>query len=328
LPRSVSFLRDLREVTLGGADGGGCSNEEVNVRQITLLDGSIGQELVVRAGREPTPMWSTEVLIEQPELVREVHAEYFRAGATLATTNTYPVLRDRLEAEGLENRLEALWATAVEVACNARDAHGSGRVAGAIGPLVGSYRPDACPPPEQAEILYADIVAALSPVVDLLLFETMSSVAQAEGALRAANKVALPVWLAISVDDVDGTRLRSGEPLSALAPVLQRSAPAALLINCSLPEAVTAGLDIVATFGVPFGAYANGFTQITEAFVNGPQTVDKLTQRRDLDPLAYARFAMQWLDQGASIVGGCCEIGPAHIAELARQIHGRGYEII
>ena len=206
--------------------------------------------------------------------------------------------------------------------------HGSGRVAGAIGPLVGSYRPEACPPPEQAELLYADIVAALAPAVDLLLIETMSSVAQAEGALRAANKAALPVWLAISVDDVDGTRLRSGEPLPALAPVLQRYAPAALLINCSLPEAVTVGLDIVATFGLPFGAYANGFTQITEAFVNGPQTVDKLDQRRDLDPLAYARFAMQWLDQGASIVGGCCEIGPAHIAELARQISGRGYEII
>jgi homocysteine S-methyltransferase len=130
------------------------------------------------------------------------------------------------------------------------------------------------------------------------------------------------------VDDVDGTRLRSGEPLIALAPMLQRSAPAALLINCSRPEVVTAGLDIVATFGMPFGAYANGFTQITEAFINGPQTVDKLTQRRDLDPSAYARFAMQWLDQGASIVGGCCEIGPAHISELARQIDGRGYEII
>ena len=298
------------------------------MRQITLLDGSVGQELVVRAGREPTPMWSTQVLIEQPELVGEVHAEYFRAGATLATTNTYPVLRDRLEAEGLDDRLEALWATAAEVACNARDVHGSGRVAGAIGPLVGSYRPEACPPPEQAELLYADIVAALAPAVDLLLIETMSSVAQAEGALRAANKAALPVWLAISVDDVDGTRLRSGEPLPALAPVLQRYAPAALLINCSLPEAVTVGLDIVATFGLPFGAYANGFTQITEAFVNGPQTVDKLDQRRDLDPLAYARFAMQWLDQGASIVGGCCEIGPAHIAELARQISGQGYEII
>ena len=146
--------------------------------------------------------------------------------------------------------------------------------------------------------------------------------------MHGENKAALPVWVAISVDEGDRTRLRTREPLRRVGPILQRCAPAALLIDCSLPEAVTVGLETVATFGVPFGAYANGFTKITEAFVNGPQTVDKLDQRRDLDPLAYARFVMHWLDQGASIVGGCCEIGPAHIAELARQIRGRGYDII
>ena len=51
------------------------------MRQVTLLDGSIGQELVVRAGKKPRAIWSTEVLLEQPELVRQVHTEYFRAGA-------------------------------------------------------------------------------------------------------------------------------------------------------------------------------------------------------------------------------------------------------
>lgn len=298
------------------------------MRQVTLLDGSIGQELVVRAGKEPRAIWSTEVLLEQPELVRQVHTEYFRAGASMATTNTYPVLRDRLQAEGLIDQLESLWATAVAVAGAARDAHGEGRVAGAIGPLVASYRPDACPPAARAAELYADIVAALAPGVDLLLIETMCSAEQAEGAMRAANKAALPVWLAVSVDDFDGTKLRSGEPLTALMPVLQRHAPAALLINCSRPEAVTVGLDIIRSFGIPFGAYANGFKKITDAFIKQSATVDNLDQRRDLDPQAYAEFAMTWLQQGASIVGGCCEIGPAHIAELARQIRALDYQIV
>jgi len=139
------------------------------MKDITLLDGSIGQELVKRAGKKPTAMWSTAVLIDQPNIVKEVHNDYFLAGATVATTNTYPVLKDRLEREGLADQIETLWARGVQTACEARKAHGSGRVAGAIGPLVASYRPDLCSPPAEAETLYADIVAALAPKVDVFL---------------------------------------------------------------------------------------------------------------------------------------------------------------
>ena len=60
------------------------------MRKIALLDGSIGQELVLRSKKKPTPLWSTEVLLENPELVRAIHSEYFLSGATIATTNTYP----------------------------------------------------------------------------------------------------------------------------------------------------------------------------------------------------------------------------------------------
>ena len=157
------------------------------MKDITLLDGSIGQELVKRAGKKPTAMWSTAVLIDQPNLVREVHNDYFSAGASVATTNTYPVLKDRLEREGLADQIETLWARAVQTACAARQAHGAGRVAGAIGPLVASYRPELCPPAAEAEALYADIVAALAPNVDVFILETMCSADQAEGILRAVS---------------------------------------------------------------------------------------------------------------------------------------------
>ncbi len=298
------------------------------MKDITLLDGSIGQELVKRAGKKPTAMWSTAVLIDQPNLVREVHNDYFSAGASVATTNTYPVLKDRLEREGLADQIETLWARAVQTACAARKAHGSGRVAGAIGPLVASYRPDLCPPPAEAETLYADIVAALAPKVDVFLLETMCSADQAEGLLRATGKTDRPSWLAVSVDDFNGKTLRSGEPLAALKPVLDRHKPDAVLINCARPEAVNEGLEILKDFGLPFGAYANGFTKITNAFLTEAPTVDALQERQDLDPTTYAAFAMGWVAQGASIIGGCCEVGPAHIAEIAKQLSQNGYRII
>lgn len=295
---------------------------------ITLLDGSIGQELVKRSGDRATPLWSTQVMIDHPDLVRAVHDDYFAAGATIATTNTYAVLRDRLARAGLPDEVARLTATAVQAARAARDAHSAGRVAGSIGPLIASYRPDLCPPGPEAAERYAEPVALLSPHVDLLLIETMSSVDQARGALMAACGADLPIWLGVTVNDTDGTHLRSGEPLGDLAPLLAEFAPEAVLINCSRPEALPAGLEIVKSFGRPFGAYANGFTRISEAFLTDAPTVDALEQRTDLSPAAYADFAMGWVDQGATIIGGCCEVGPAHIAELARRIREARHEIV
>ncbi|MBT6097449.1 MAG: homocysteine S-methyltransferase family protein [Marinovum sp.] len=296
--------------------------------EITLLDGSIGQELVKRAGKAPTPLWSTTVMIDQPDILRDVHAEYFNVGASVATTNTYPVLHDRLVRAGLQDQIETLWAQAVKSAQSARNAHGSGRIAGSIGPLIASYRPDICPSAAEAEELYRDVVDALAPHVDLLLIETMCSVDQVDGALRAAMKSGRPVWLAVSVEDFDGSKLRSGENLADLAPVLNRHDTDAILINCSRPEAVSTAVDIAAQFGRPFGAYANGFTKIAQGFLKDAPTVDALQERSDLSPAAYADFAMGWIDQGATIVGGCCEVGPDHIAELAARIKAAGHHIV
>ena len=110
--------------------------------EITLLDGSIGQELVHRHGKPPTPHWATSVMLENPDLVADLHRDYFAAGAMVATTNTYAVLPDRLEAYGGTEHLEALLAVAGRMAAGARDANGSGQVAGSLGPLGASYRTD------------------------------------------------------------------------------------------------------------------------------------------------------------------------------------------
>ena len=296
--------------------------------EITLLDGAIGQELVNRSNDEPTELWSTSVMLENPGLLDQVHAEYFSVGASVATTNTYAVLFDRLKPVGLQGQIDKLWSVATKAAKGARDDHGSGRVAGSIGPLIASYRPDICPPAKEAAKQYADIVAALAPMVDVLLVETMSSVDQAEGALIATCSSSKPVWLSVTVDDDDGTRLRSGEMVSDLKPLMSLYQVDAVLINCSRPEAIGDGLEVLKSTGLPFGAYANGFTRISDDFLKDKATVSALERRIDLSPADYAGFAMSWIGQGATILGGCCEVGPSHIDELARMIIKDGHKIV
>ena len=296
--------------------------------EITLLDGSIGQELVKRSGEPATPLWSTSVMIDQPEIVNEVHAAYFDAGATVATTNTYAVLYDRLTTAELKGKRFDLWQTAVKAAVTVRNAQGYGLIAGSIGPLVASYRPDICPIPDHAEELYAEIVGAIGPYVDVLLIETMCSIDQADGAMRAAKKSGLPIWLALSVDDFDGSKLRSGENLKDTLPLLKHHKPDALLINCSRPEAVCVAVAIIAGFGFKFGAYANGFTKISDDFLKASPTVDVLENRPDLSPHEYANFAMKWVALGATIIGGCCEVGPEHVREIAKRLKIAGHTIL
>jgi len=288
----------------------------------------MGQELLRRSGDDPSPLWATRVMIDHPGLVRAIHADYFAAGATIATTNTYAIHHDRLVKFALDHRFAQLHAAALSEAEAARAAHGSGRIAGSLGPLVASYRPDTLPPHAEAVGQYAEVAALLASRVDLLIGETVASVAHARALVEGARQAApdLELWLSVTVEDSNGSRLRSGEPISALAEVARDVD--AVLANCSAPEAMDQAMPHLAALGRPFGAYANGFQQITEDFLKDNPTVDALTARPEMTPDRYADFAMGWVRAGATIVGGCCETEPAHIVELARRLRAAGHPIV
>lgn len=288
---------------------------------ITLLDGGMGQELIHRAGDRPTPLWSTQVMLDHPGMVAQVHRDFDAAGATIATTNTYAIHRDRLVGTGMEDRFEDLHGMALAEVASA----GAAQVAGSIGPLVQSYRGDVAPPHDVAVPKYAEVAELLGPKVDLILCETVASVAHAAAIVEGAAAAGKPVWVAFTVSDSDGSVLRSGEPLAdGIAAVPDA---AAVLVNCSAPEAIPAALDVLARAGKPYGAYANGFEQITEAFLGHKPTSDTLSKRRDFTPEVYADHAMAWVEHGATIIGGCCEVSPAHIAEIANRLRAAGHTI-
>ena len=299
---------------------------------VTILDGGMGQELLKRSGQPATPLWSTQVMIDRPGLVGEVHAAYADAGAMVATTNSYAIHRDRLrggasnhyagvgvELPDMQDQFEALHMAALKEADVVR---GRCQIAGSIGPLGTSYRPDLHPGFDEARALYAEVVHLQAPHVDMLLFETIASLEAARACLAAGRQSDRPVWLAFTVDDEDGSLLRSGEPMVEAARIGAEAD--AVLANCSAPEAMPRALDALAGAGVPMGAYANAFAMITKDFIKGGTTASDLQNREDMVPKVYADHAMRWVDQGATIIGGCCETGPAHIAEIAKRVKARG----
>ena len=101
----------------------------------------------------------------------------------------------------------------------------------------------------------------------MILIETISSLDLARGALQGARATDRPVWLSVSVQDRDGTQAALGRTRRRAGKVSWQKTPAdAILANCSMPEAMSAALAELKPLGLPFGAYANGFSEINAAY--------------------------------------------------------------
>ncbi len=288
-------------------------------KDITIIDGGMGQELYRRSGKPASPLWSAQVMLDTPGLVIVLHREFIEAGAQIITLNSYAATPERLTRDADISSFEPLQKAALEAAHAARDQAGLPvRIAGCLPPLVASYHPELVPDNQRALSSYRRIVDIQAPGVDLFIAETLSTVREAEIICRAVADVDQAVWVSFTVSDSDGTRLRSDEPLRDGIDAAKDAGSEAVLINCSAPEAVTQAMELFVDSDIPFGGLANGFTSITAMAPGG--TVEAMTARDDLGPAAYADHAMDWVSQGATLIGGCCEVGPDHIAEIRNRL--------
>jgi S-methylmethionine-dependent homocysteine/selenocysteine methylase len=286
-------------------------------RPVILLDGGMGEELRRRSPVADHPLWSAQALVEAPDIVSAVHRDFIDAGADVVTANTYAIVRRRLAAAGIEAQFAELNRRAARLALDARDATGRDvRIAGSLPPLFGSYRPDTVRSFAEIEPLYREQAEVLAPFVDLFICETMSSIDEARAAASAATATGRPVWVAWTLDD-HAALLRSGETLEAAVPALGDLPIEAFLANCCAPESITRAMPTLVRMagGRPAGGYANGFAAIPADWTV-ESGVDRLGARGDLGPEAYLDHVVAWIDRGARIVGGCCRIGPAHIAAI------------
>ena len=282
-----------------------------------LLDGGMGQELAARGLVTTDGLWSARALLDNPNVVAAVHRDFIRAGADVITTNSYAATRRRLDATDIGDGFVRCNRSAGRLARAAADeAESKVLVAGSLPPLFGSYRPDRVRPASEIEPLYREQAEILADYVDLFICETMSTAAEALAAARGAASTGLPVWVSWTVADDSSGLLRSGETIRDAIEALSEVEVEALLLNCSMPESIEAALPALAEHaGRQFGVYANAFSAIDSAFeiADGANVPDR---REDLTPERYAEHARRCLDAGASIIGGCCEVRPAHIAKL------------
>jgi homocysteine S-methyltransferase len=308
---------------------------------LTILDGSMGHTLKQR-GLSDSFAEAAYANLKQPELVTSVHQEFVAAGADVLTTNSFVITPFALAqgrapwdppaaSEGPRpDELAALLHAAARCA-NEAAASATGRqvlVAGCLPPLATCYKPDEVGSEEEMLATYGRLVAELAPRVDLFLAETLTCASEARAALRAAAGAGRPCWLALSLRDAHDATLRGGERAVDIFTSLRAPPPAALLFNCCAPQSVTAALRALGGAlpdGLRTGGYANGFRQTTSSWLaGGEEQYASVTRAAEYDadgyitPEAYGAHAAAWVEAGASVLGGCCGVGPEHIRTLAK----------
>jgi homocysteine S-methyltransferase len=286
-----------------------------------VLDGAMGSELQRRgvwvshgATDDKLGAWSATAMRDAPGTVREVHEDYFKVGADIATTNSFWTNSVKLGLVGLADKAAEYTRLSGEIAVEARDRlRPEAYVAGGMAPPHGGRAP--VDPIDLPREFALQSRALKESGVDLLLLEYIGYIADIVAAVDAVAPAGLPVMIGIRHIAEDG-RMQAGETYDELVAALGRREVAAILLMCSSPAAISAGLPkLRKAFSGPIGAYPNiGYRRSGK-----PLGAEQQWHGLDTTTYAPANLAADgaaWLDMGAQIVGGCCATTPAHIAAL------------
>jgi homocysteine S-methyltransferase len=287
-----------------------------------IIDGGLATELTARGHDLSDRLWSARLLLTDPSAIEDVHLAYYRAGAEVATTASYQASVEGFAAAGFD-RAEALELIrlSVHLAQRARDRYraesGDERplfVAGSVGPYGAmladgsEYRGDYDPGPAALTDFHRPRIDALIEAgADLLAFETIPTVREAEVLVRLLDDVPTPAWLSYSCRD--GATTSAGEPIAAAMALGGHPRIVAVGVNCTAPRHLPALL-----------ATAREATdRDLIAYPNGGDRWDAAARRWVADDGGGydSSTVASWTTLGATWLGGCCGTGPHDIAVLA-----------
>ncbi len=287
--------------------------------QHIILDGGTGTDIQRRGAPMSGDTWCADVNATHGHIVRAVHDHYISVGADVITANTFASSVLSFDAYGRVDEVMALDRLAVGYALAAAKGHDVA-VAGSfstIRPVIkGTDRTDLAKnwSRDEAMALFRRKAQNLKTCgVDFIFMEMMRDTDYSVWATEAALETGLPVWVGISVEQVNGELVgfgRNDQKLVDVAPALAALKPAAMFIMHTASHEIDAALEILRrSWAGPLGAYPEcGYFKAPDW-----QFVDVIA------PFDLVNHCHQWEKHGASIFGGCCGIGPEHIHALAEE---------
>ena len=291
-------------------------------KKTRVLDGGMGQELLARGMKPNGTLWSANAILDKNyhQLLSDTHRDFVKAGAEVIVTTTFTTRRKRLRDNDVEDKFEYLNKKAGQIALDVKKEFPNILVAGGIPPQNLTYEAD---DRNEEEITknFNEQAKLLNPYVDFFYFDVWSSIKEFKCGIEAIKEFKKPYLIGIHISE--GTNLPSGENISDIKSIIDEQL-LGIMLSCVSPENYEANLEELKSLNVPFGFKINGFITTkpkdgyTSTFTKSNGNPNEfLGQREDLTPQKIGKIVKKFKDNGATILGGCCETRPPHIHAMA-----------
>ena len=292
-------------------------------RQTRILDGGMGQELLARGMKPNSTLWSANAILDENyhQLVLDTHLDFIKAGAEIIVTTTFATRQKRLKENNLLDKFEYLNQKAGEIAQAAKQKFPNTYIAGGIPPQNLTYEAD---DRDEFEIIenFNSQAKALDPYIDFFYFDVWSSIKEVKCGIEAVKEFKKPYLVGLHISE--GTTLPSGESIKQIKDIIDGNT-LGVMLSCVSPENFENNLLELKSLNIPFGFKLNGFvtTKLEESYTSifqGKKTNPNeiLGKREDLTPVKIQEIVKKFMENGATIIGGCCETGPSHIEAMAK----------
>ena len=293
-------------------------------KQTRVLDGGMGQELLARGMKPNGTLWSANAILDENyhQLLEDTHRDFVKAGAEVIVTTTFTTRRKRLRENNIEDKFEYLNIKAGEIASNVKKEFPNILIAGGLPPQELTYEADERNENEITKT-FNEQAKLINKYVDFFYFDVWSSIKEFKCGIEAIKEFKKPYLIGIHISE--GTNLPSGEKISDIKTIIDDKL-LGVMLSCVSPENYEKNMKEIKDLNVPFGFKLNGFMTTkpkngyTSSFFknSGGNPNEFLGHRHDLTPKKIGEIAKKFKENGATILGGCCETRPSHIKAMAR----------
>ena len=313
-------------------------DNKLSNKEVIVLDGATGSEIARLGAEMNSSAWCGAANKTHPDIVRQVHEEYIRAGADVVTANTFSTSRHILASAGLADQTVSINARAVELAQEAvhnvspeRPIAVAGSMSNMRAWIPGTVSPDPrfLPTPEEEFNNYQEVAQTLAKSgVDLILMEMMTDIDRSSMAISAAVETGLPVWIGNSCtlrDDGSASvwNPHSEEPqrlspdhiksedksYETLIEAMLSFQPQVMGVMHSTIETTNAGLQtLFEHWQGPVMAYPETSSEVKNGISD------------QVEPAIFAEHCHEWVENGVQIIGGCCGTTIEHIRAMVDEL--------
>jgi len=296
-------------------------------KKIRILDGGMGQELLYRGLKPKGTLWSAHALIDKEchQMVVDAHLDFINAGAEVIVTSTFTARRNRLIQNDCEKYFEKINIKAVELAQKARDiSKKEVLIAGGLPNQKQTYSADLGEDLDLIEKNFYDQAKLLKNGIDFFYLDVMSSGLECEIALKTIESFNVPVLVGIHVRD--NGQLPSGETIKDIVKKYKNNNWLGIIAACVSPKAYELVNNDLQKLEIPYGFKLNAFKKIPEGYTvaskdqwgNAGNPSAVLGINTDLNESKFYEYVKKFMENGATILGGCCEIRPSHMKEISK----------